>query len=150
MLDFDYPKHYAELINKVTWSIELPTQWTDYFGQSGLVDDKFPEKRGTQRRIVRLRGLLCVERALPAIPRDSHLIGVYTKDFSKDSCGMLIPIQLYPEEQVRLILPTFWLSLKVVRNKRETATCYDTGLQLLGRHDPDRSAFILGGNFLQV
>ncbi len=150
MLDFDYPNHYAGLIRAVDWEIELPAQWSEFFSETGIVSDLTPERRGKQRRIVRMRGLMSIDRPLPAIERRKRFFGVYTKDFSKDACGVVTPFQLYPEELVRLVLPTFWLDLRVVRCHRETKACFDTGFELLHRHDPDRSAFISGGNFLKV
>ncbi|MCM2372696.1 PilZ domain-containing protein [Aporhodopirellula aestuarii] len=150
MLDFDYPVHYAGLIQQVSWDIELPEQWNEFFTETGVVAVVDPDRRDKQRRIVRMRGLMSIDRPLPSIKREKRFFGVYTKDFSKDACGVVTPFQLYPKERVRLVLPTFWLELRVVRCHRETSTCFDTGFALVRRHDPDRSAFISGGNFLKV
>ncbi|EMI53054.1 hypothetical protein RSSM_05518 [Rhodopirellula sallentina SM41] len=128
----------------------MPSAWDEFFSETGVVTNLDPERRGKQRRIVRLKGLMAIDQPLPSIARRKYFFGVYTKDFSKDACGVVTPFQLFPEERVRLVLPTFWLELRVVRCHRETKTCFDTGFELLHRHDPHRSAFISGGNFLKV
>jgi len=150
MLDFDYPQYYAEVVRSTTWSIELPEYWSEFFEQTGIVAGKSVERREKQRRIVRTCGLLYIDAPLPAIPREPGPIGVYTRDFSNDACGIVSPIELYPDEEVRLVLPTFWLQLRVVRTHRKTSTCYEVGLELLRRHDPSRSAFIVGGRFMRA
>ena len=142
MLDLDYSIHYADLVGTTDWKIELPEDQKDFFLQSGIVSTVNPEHRASQRRIVRVRGLMILETRLPSIPRERQWLGVYTKDFSKDSCGLVSPMQWFPEEIVRLILPTFWLLLKVERCRRWNHHCYDVGLALLQRHDPNPNAFV--------
>jgi len=150
MLDFDYSKHFADIVQTISWDIKLPEDWSDFFEQSGVAPQIGPERRGNQRRLVRVRGLMCFDQPLPSIEREQRLFGVYTKDFSKKSCGLVSPIELYPEEEVRLILPTFRLKLRVAAARRRSQNCYEIGLILLNRFDPDRSAFISGGHFLKV
>lgn len=149
MLDFDYPSHYAELIESITWDIELPTGMSGFFAESGIAQELDPEKRGTQRRIVRMKGLMTIENALPMIQREHRFVGVYTKDFSKDGCGLISPIQWFPEETVRLVLPTFWLTLRVSCCRKLGDNCFHIGLQLLNRRNPERAAFIQAGKFLR-
>tara|TARA_R110002049_G_scaffold50370_2_gene142967 strand:+ start:19661 stop:19852 length:192 start_codon:yes stop_codon:yes gene_type:complete len=49
---------------------------------------------------------------------------------------MLVPFELYPVEQIRVALPTFWVQLEVVRARRITSRCFEIGTKLLKRHDP--------------
>lgn len=149
MLDFDYSNHYASVVQAMQWQIQLPPTDEDFFSQSGLTKETTPDRRGTQRRNVRLRGLMVSEQALPSLKRDRQLVGVYTKDFSKDGVALISPVEWFPEESVRLILPSFWLSLKVERCIRLHSHCYEIGLSLSQRHDPDRAAFIHSGRFLK-
>lgn len=149
MLDFDYPSHYAGLIESIDWRIQLPSTMNGFFAESGIVEELDREKRQAQRRIVRLKGAMMIERALPMISRGNRFIGVYTKDFSKDGCGLLSSIQWFPEETVRLVLPTFWLTLRVHYCQKLGENCFHVGLKLLNRHDPDRAAFIRNGKFVR-
>lgn len=149
MLDFDYPIHYAGLIESINWNIQLPSALKGFFDESGIAEECSPEKRGAQRRIVRMKGALVIDRGLPMISREKRFIGVYTKDFSKDGCGILSPIQWFPEEVVRLVLPTFWLKLRVNCCQKLGNNCFQIGLELLNRRDPDRAAFIHQGKFVR-
>jgi hypothetical protein len=141
MLDFDYPQHYAAVVQQTPWTITLPETWIDYFHETGVMPNRVGEQRSALRRIVRTVGLLRIDEPLPAIPRTGGFIGVYTRDFSKNAVGLLSPIQLYPGETVRLVLPTFWLKLQVARCLRHNEKCYEVGAELNSRHDPDRLAF---------
>lgn len=150
MLDFNYSDHYAGVVQSIAWRIELPAGSDDFFQQNGVLLQTDKDYRGTQRRIVRVRGMMVVEKTLPAIERDPSWTGVYTKDFSKDGVGIVSPIQWFPEEQVRLILPSFWLQTKVERCRKINRNCYEVGLSLIRRCDPDRAAFIHDGRFLKA
>ena len=150
MLDFNYPQHYAEVVRATEWKIDLPEAWEDYFHESGVALVNYCDQRQAQRRIVRTCGLLYFEKALPSFPRAFHPVGIFTRDFSKNACGILSPVELFPEEEVRLILPTFWLQLRVVRAYRHQANCFEIGLRLLHRNSPCRDAFVVGGRFAEV
>lgn len=141
MLDKDYPTQFGELIHAVPWDIELPIQWIDYFEQRGEVPSFPSDARSNQRLKVRTHGAMWFEKSLPMCPRQGKPIGVYTKDFSRHGIGFLSPVELYPEECVRLVLPTFWTRLRVMRARRITSHCYEIGTLLMGRHDPDVAAF---------
>lgn len=141
MLEVDYPKRFGELIQAVSWDIELPIEWSDYFEERGEVASFVEDQRNNQRLKVRTHGLLYVDQTLPFLTRNETPYGIYTRDFSRHGCGFLTSFELYPEEQVRLVLPTFWVQLTVVRARRITSKCYEIGTALLHRNDPDMAAF---------
>lgn len=141
MLEIDYPKRYGELIQAVNWDIELPVEWSDYFEERGEVSSFAEDQRNNQRLKVRTHGLLWFTQSLPFLSRDEAPLGIYTRDFSRQGCGFLAPFEMYPEESVKVILPTFWVQLKVVRARRITSKCYEIGTALLQRNDPEMAAF---------
>ena len=141
MLEVDYSAKFGELLSSVSWEIELPIEWSDYFEERGEVASYVEDQRNNQRLKVRTHGLLWFEKTLPFLNRKCDVMGIYTRDFSRHGCGFLTPFQLYPEEQVRIVLPTFWVNLHVVRARRITSKCYEVGAQLLRRMDPDPTAF---------
>ena len=143
MLEVDYPTRFGELIQSVDWDIELPVEWADYFEVRGESTAFSADQRMNQRLKVRTHGLLWVEHALSFRARPDKFVGTYTRDFSRHGCGFLTDWELFPEERVRIILPTFWVQLLVVRTRRITSKCYEIGGQLLHRHDPDRLAFVM-------
>ncbi len=142
MLEDDYSTRFAELIESIGFDIELPIEWSDYFEQRGEVASFVEDQRTNQRLMIRTHGLMWFDQSLPFLSREDRVFGVYTRDFSRLGCGFLTPFELYPEERVRIILPTFWVQLHVVRARRITSKCYEIGASLLHRNDPHMRAFI--------
>lgn len=141
MLDNDYSTQFRQVIDSVDWQIELPSQWKGYFQERGEVPSFPQDDRFNQRLKARAHGLLWFEQALPMRPRTGDPIGVYSKDFSRNGVGFLSSMELFPEEYVRLVLPTFWVQLRVMRARKMTDHCYEIGAILVGRHDPCSEAF---------
>lgn len=141
MLDFDYPTQFGELIQTVGWDIELPIEWRDYFEERGEIPAYDEDDRHNMRLKIRTHGAMWFEEGVPFRPRKSDPVGVYTRDFSRTGTGFLSAMELYPDETVRIALPTFWVQLKVVRVRRITSKCYEIGASLLRRHDVGPEAF---------
>lgn len=141
MLEVDYSTQFGKLIETIDWSIELPVEWSDYFEQRGEVPSYADDERHNRRLKVRAYGALWFEKTLPSFQRASEPVGVYTRDFSRQGVGFLSPVEIYPEEQVRIALPTFWMQLHVVRTRRITSKCFEVGAILIHRHDPHLEAF---------
>lgn len=141
MRDSDYTVRFAESIQAIDWDIELPLVWKDYFDEKGELPCYADDARSNQRLRVRTHGILWFESGLPFRSRGDRPVGIYTKDFSRQGFGFLTAMQLYPEETVRIALPTFWLQVRVARVRRITSKCYEVGSTLLHRHDPSRDVF---------
>ena len=123
---------------------ELSLRFFDFIDRWGT--PPFPpsfldDERNNQRLKVRTHGVLWFDQSLPFLPRTMRPVGVYTRDFSRHGVGFLSPFEIYPEEHIRLVLPTFWLQLLVVRARRITSKCYEVGASLIRRHDPSLDAF---------
>lgn len=116
-------------------------EWADYFEQRGEQAAFADDERNNQRLKVRTYGVMWFDQTLPFRPRTTDPVGIYTRDFSRKGAGFLSPIQLYPEERIRIVLPTFWVQLKVARTRRITHRCYEVGTVLQKRHDPSSLAF---------
>lgn len=143
MLEIDYPTHFGRLIESTECEIELPVEWSDFFDQRGESPAYHDEERQHKRLMIRTHGLMWFERTLPFCDRPSDPAVIYTKDFSRQGMGFVAPLQIYPEEKVRLVLPTFWVQLHVVRARRITSMCYEIGATLTARHDATTDAFNL-------
>ncbi|MGB7325579.1 MAG: PilZ domain-containing protein [Rubripirellula sp.] len=143
MLEIDYPTQFGELIQSTDCDIELPVEWTDFFEERGEVAAFIEDARNNRRLRIRTHGLMWFERTLPFCKRSTDPVVCYTRDFSRIGAGILVPFQIFPEEKLRLVLPTFWVQLHVVRARRITSKCYEIGTQLMGRHDPGPEAFDL-------
>lgn len=141
MLEIDYSTQFGEMIQQMAWDIELPIEWKDYFDQRGEVTSFAEDERNNKRLKIRTHGVMWFDHTLPAHPRAESAVGIYTRDFSRQGSGFLSPFEIYPEEKVRVLLPTFWVQLKVVRARRITSKCYEIGSFLLSRHDASAEAF---------
>ena len=140
-MDNDYSKRFGDLIGTLDWAIQLPRQWADYLDERGELPTFRGDPRTNQRLRVRVHGALWFESGPAFLNRPATPVGIYTRDFSRQGAGLLSPLQLYPTETIRLILPTFWVRMCVMRARRLTAACYEIGTQLTERHDADLSVF---------
>ena len=144
MLEEHYSAKFRELVSSTNWEIELPVEWIGYFDHRGEMASYCDDQRNNQRLKIRAHGLLGFERDLPFRPRTNEPVGIYTRDFAKNGVGFLAPLEIYPEERVRILLPTFWVQLEVVRARRITSKCYELGARLRRRRDPSLDAFDFG------
>jgi hypothetical protein len=141
----DYTKRLEEVIHQVPWDIELPTEWQDFFAERGEVPSFADDDRSNQRLKVRIHGVMWIESTLHFCKRSAAPSGIYTRDFSRQGAGLLCSFELFPEEVIRLALPTFWVQMRVVRTRRLTSKCYEIGTLLVARHDPNMDAFNVCG-----
>lgn len=141
MLEIDYSTQFNQLIEQIAFDIELPIEWKDYFDQRGEVTSFAEDERNNKRLKIRTHGVMWFDHSLPAYPRPENPVGIYTRDFSRQGSGFLSPFELYPEEKVRVLLPTFWVQLHIVRVRRITSKCYEIGAFLQNRYDPSMDAF---------
>lgn len=141
MLGNDYKEQLDHLIKQVDWLIELPENQPRFFQESGPTAGVEGDQRRAPRLIIRTRCIMIPELPLPAFPRSLEPQGVYTSDISRHGLGIVAPIQLYPEERIRIILPTFWMQVIVARARRLGDHCCQIGATLVSRHDPSMDAF---------
>lgn len=141
MLEIDYPSKLGKLIASIDFDIELPIEWSDYFDQRGEVTPALEDERSNKRLKIRTHGVLWFDQSLPFCPRGEQHHGIYTRDFSRQGSGFLASFEIYPEETLRILLPTFWVKLRVVRARRITSKCYEIGTELQQRLDPCMEAF---------
>lgn len=142
MLAVDYRTKLEQLIHSIDWKIEIPAEWTDYFEDTGRPAAFADDQRHNQRLKIRTCGILWFEKAIPIRSRKKTPMGIYTRDFSRQGTGFLSPCEIYPEEQVRIVLPTFWVQLRVARARRINAKCYEIGAVLSRQHEPGSDAFV--------
>ncbi len=143
MLEVDYSQRLNSLIEQVQWDIQMPDELSRYFASNGEASASFPnDERSNQRISIRTRSLAWSEVSLPFRLRASDPIGIYTRDFSRTGAGFLASIQFYPEEELRIVLPTFWVRVRITRVRRINEQCYETGATLLRKYDPSAEAFM--------
>jgi hypothetical protein len=142
VLDEAYKKKLDEVLNCLDWTIQLPNRLADFFSVRGDSQSVDHEERKHIRMRARTRCIGYVESSLPSMKRPLDGIPIYTADFSIRGCGFLSSIQLFPTEIVRLVLPTFWLKIKIVRCRKLGGNCYESGGEIISKNQPCLEAFL--------
>ena len=143
MLGSNYKEQLERLIQGVSWDIKLPASMDRFFQETGPSNSIQGDQRRAARLVVRTKCILIPESPLPAFPRETNPIGVYTSDISRHGVGFIASKAFLPEEEIRLILPTFWLRATIARSYKVGPNCYQIGARLTSRHDPSNDAFSL-------
>lgn len=143
MLDSHYTDRFSQLVKQVDWTIQLPDPWDDFFTEHGEGNQFVGDVRQHRRLKARSYGVAWIGQAWAAVERPAGPLGIYTRDFSQRGCGLLAPVEIYPEEVIRVVLPTFWMTLQVVRCRRVNGNCYDVGSALVRQYVPSDEAFQL-------
>jgi hypothetical protein len=141
MLELDYSMRLETLIQSLDWQIQLPPIWSNFFDEVGKSSTVPNDERQNVRKRVRTLGVMHFDKQLPSIPRPHTPIGIYSRDFSRRGCGFVSPFQVYPQEIVRLIMPTFWIRLLICRARRIGPCCYEIGGELIEQNLPSPIAF---------
>jgi hypothetical protein len=143
MLEEPYKEKLDSLLATINWSIQLPPRLSDFFSVRGDSQSAVQEERKHIRIRARAKCPGFFESTLPSLHRDSTCIPIYTADFSRGGCGFISAIQIFPTERLRLILPTFWLQLQIVRCRKLGPRCYEIGSILVAKNQPNPVAFDL-------
>lgn len=145
MLGSNYTGCFNQLVRSTDWNIRLPEEWGDYFGERGECGAFPGDQRQYQRLKARAYGLLWFEGTLKSVPRDltPTPMGIYTRDFSQRGCGLLSAVQIYPDETLRIVLATFWMTVKTACCRRVGPQCYEVGARLIRQREPSDEAFEL-------
>ena len=128
MLEKHGQPEFVTLLQSLECNIDLPEEWRDqYFDESGVVSTSFDERRGFARHIYRTKAVLQLETSLPAVPRKTEYVAVYSRDLSKSGVGFLHSEQLYPGEKCHLLLPTHTMPIDVMSCRKLNTHCYLVG-----------------------
>ena len=137
----DYSTRFRELNASIEWRIALPKSMSDFFEQRGYVAPFEGDERRYPRAHMPTRGVMLFSESLPFLQRDMEsAIGVFTANISRGGMGFVSPIQLFPEERVRILLPTCWFDLRIAHCRRIAENAYRIGCHLLSKNDPSLDA----------
>lgn len=119
-----------QLIERIPCRVQLPPDWAaadEGEGYGGACANEF---RANFRYRAPRRGALQFIDELPAFRRGNGLFGVVVQDFSRRGMGLLFHEQLFPEERVRVLLPSVSVVGAVSRCRRRGPGCFEVGLTL--------------------
>ena len=129
-----------EVVERLNCDVRLPDSWGDFFSESGPLP---PDSRRQYARW-RIRGYAALQyhQTAPALVRSPCWHRVFVKDISRGGIGFLHSEQLFPLEQMRIILPDTRLErllpnrlesvLEVTRCLRIQKNCYEVGARFVG------------------
>ena len=121
MLDRDYDisdLRLADIVGQLECSIELPSQWGDFFESSGMLPAGPRDQRRYPRANLRVRAALQYRQTALTLPRSPGWHQVYLKDISRGGVGFVHSEQLYPLERMHMVLPGE-KTAKVLRHRIE-------------------------------
>lgn len=111
-----------------TWStvgckVELPEDLKEFFAKDGPLPIEYSDRRSHRRLYFRSRGVL--------IQNEDHCC-VYTKDISRGGLVFFHDRQLFPQEEVQIVLLTGKpLRARITRCRRVQQNCYECGATFL-------------------
>lgn len=126
-VDFDQRR---QLIEGVPCRVRIPADWTHLVEDEGCAPARVADFRAGMRYRVCRRAVVEVRGGLPAFERTKGYFGAIVQDFSRHGMGILYHEQLFPEERLRILMPSMSLEARVVRCRRCGPDCYALGLSL--------------------
>jgi hypothetical protein len=126
-IDFDQRQ---QLIARAPCKVRLPPDVAKLLGAGSQAVAQTNNSRAGVRYKALRRAAVQLQGGLPAFPCDGSLVGTIVQDFSRESMGILYHEQLFPEERLRLWMPSLSLEAKVIRCRRRGPQCYEIGLAL--------------------
>jgi len=121
-------KQLIDLVRGLKCQVELPPSWKDFFDRSGRMLTSFDEQRRFPRSYLRTKAALEYRQSFPALARHSTWHGVYSASMSRGGMSFLHFEQLFPKEQMNLVLLDGKLRpIEVVRCRRVQERCFEIG-----------------------
>jgi hypothetical protein len=120
MLEVDYgQKLMSDLWDATPTKLVLTeAAQRDFFAARGPEPVRHDNKRSYHRYYMRGKAVL---------KRGQSMIGIYTKDVSRQGIAFLSPVSLLPKERVKMRLAAAELSLEVTRCRRVDTAHYECG-----------------------
>jgi len=113
---------------RLVCEIELPSSWKDFFDRRGMMPIPPDDRRRFPRSYLRVGAALQDRPSLPALPRSNAWHKVYAKDLCRTGVGFLHSEQLFPKEQLAIVLPDGRpRRIEVVRCRRIGRRCFEIG-----------------------
>jgi hypothetical protein len=99
------PLRLTDVVALLQCDINLPSNWDDFFEQSGLLHASSDDQRRFRRRNMRALAALEYRQTAPALRRGPGWFRVYLKDVSVGGLSFIHSEQLFPLERMRMLLP---------------------------------------------
>jgi hypothetical protein len=124
------PARYRQLIEQIPCRLILPPRLAAALAETGYQQVAHVDERRAARYRVCVRTVLQIRQSLPAFPRQATAGGAIVRDVSRTGLAVIYHEQLFPQEIVRVWLPTRRLEGTVARCRRLGPRCFEVGVQL--------------------
>lgn len=94
-----------DIVGPLAVSSNLPAEWEEFFAETGSLPTIPDERRRHARTKVRVSAALKYRQSLPALPRETKWHKVVVRDISRGGISFLHGRQLFPTEQLTLVMP---------------------------------------------
>ncbi|MBN2476776.1 MAG: PilZ domain-containing protein [Pirellulales bacterium] len=114
--------------------VDLPDSWSESPLEGKMLLGSSFDQRRFPRFQIRVCGALRYRQSLPALPRAEAWHRVFARDISRCGLAFLHSEQLFPREQMRLVLPDGKESLiEVARCRQIQPRCFEVGVRFVER-----------------
>ena len=130
-----------DVVGPLKFSLKLPSEMEEYFGTSGIVPTVPDEQRRYARTHLRVTAALQYRRSLPALVRESEWFKVVMRDISRSGISFMHSEQVYPTEQLMLVLPDCKpRCIEVMRCRRVEDSCFEIGANFIQKFRSNSAA----------
>jgi hypothetical protein len=128
----DQLQKLINVVGPLKFSLELPDPVDEYFGAAGVVPSVPEDQRRYVRTHLRVVAALQYRRSLPSLIRQSEWHKIVMRDISRSGVSFLHAEQVYPTEQLMLVMPDCKpRSIEVMRCRRVGNACYEVGANFI-------------------
>lgn len=117
------------LIERIACRVLLPPELKELLEAEGYASSQDDEFRTNFRYRAVRRAVVQPCGNLPAFPRGG-MSGAIVQDFSRRGMGLLHHEQFFPDERLRVLLPSVSVEGTVARCRRRGPSCFELGLVL--------------------
>ncbi len=128
----DQLQKLINVVGPLKFSVDLPTSPEKWFSASGPAPTVADDQRRFVRSQLRVSAALQYRRSLPSLARDSDWYKVVMRDISRGGISFLHSEQVFPTEQLMLVMPDCKpRCIEVTRCRRIKESCYEVGASFI-------------------
>jgi hypothetical protein len=128
----DQLQRLIKVVGPLKFSVQLPDDPEQYFSAVGAVPSVSEDQRRYLRTQLRVVAALQYRRSLPALKRANQWYKIVMRDISRSGVSFLHSEQVFPTEQLMLVMPDCKpRCIEVMRCRRLNESCYEIGANFI-------------------
>ena len=130
----DQLQRLINVVGPLTFELRMPSSPDEYFATTGAAACALQDQRRFVRKHLRVTAAIQYRRSLPSLTRSPQWYKVLTRDLSRNGISFLHSEQVFPTEQLLLVLPDCKpRCIEIVRCRRMGDQCYQVGASFVQR-----------------